>query len=496
MGSSSRVALSVFVAFIALCGSRTLFAKKPRQVYVACVDCYSSASLYPRAAQSLFVDEVEVKWVAVRTKKQFTPGQEAFFQANRHFYEDRVFYIDPSQPETIEIACRGMKELGIIKIIGGMDEGNYHSPPMSEYCSLPDNRTETAYLRRMKAPQAHAVGPEYGISSLLSSDISEILAFVHEQAAAGYREVIIKPNDGGGSIDVLAVPVDRTNEIIEIVRDMRSRTTENGSPMDRVVIQPKIEGVEYFVDTYTADGVTKITGLWKYYKVVEDGRNISFVNRPLDLDSTEAIELQPIIEHVIEKVDHRIGPAHIEMMKETASGRWKLIEHNGRVAGSGIPDIERRVWGISNLELALLHAVDPERFRKEFESFPRKRLLDAALLRVSSPLPGRIRAGRYDQIKKLNTFVLPAPHYAPNLAKEVKKTMDLETVVFGVNFVGETQNVRDDLAKAVRIATAGGLLKHAYSPWRRSPGLRCRELMAKAKHTRALLNRLKEITWP
>ena len=57
------------VRFALLClalGAPSLYAKK--KVTIACIDCISSASLYPKVAEEKFPDH-EIEWIFVHTKR-------------------------------------------------------------------------------------------------------------------------------------------------------------------------------------------------------------------------------------------------------------------------------------------------------------------------------------------------------------------------------------------------------------------------------------------
>jgi hypothetical protein len=408
-----------------------------RKVTIACVDCYSSASLYPTFARSL-APEIEVEWILIQTHaypEMFHASLSAFgsapvWQWNTH---------DPDQQR--DIVAR-LKAKGAY-VLGGMCEGVYHACPLNDALGLPDNELALRDERRKKEAMAVAVG-EYGIPSLLTRDPKQALAFADTLA---WASIALKPNAGAAGIGFESFSKGHRGKLEAFLTERLASEIQIFGDKEDWIVQPFLEGYKYYVDTFTLNGVTKITGLWRYHMSEEEGLTF-FIDRPLSLAGPLARQLTPIVRKINPALGVMHGSSHIEMLRETTTGRWYLLENNPRNAGAGIPALETRIWGISQLEMTLLAILDPQRLSREFASFPRPKLQDGFLLILPAADQGKLTAQGIDALLGLPGAFLPAPHYRPT-PKNVEKSVNLKTAAGVFHFAGEPKEIRKSFNQAL-----------------------------------------------
>lgn len=108
-----------------------------------------------------------------------------------------------------------------------------------------------------------------------------------------------------------------------------------GLVSEEVVVQRRLTGTEYVVNTSSHDGRQTVTDLRRYRKVANTGHFAVYQDvKLLPFDGPGHEELLAYVRGALEAFGFRFGPAHTEVMS-TGDGP-RLIEVNARVAGSGM----------------------------------------------------------------------------------------------------------------------------------------------------------------
>ncbi|MCB0417674.1 MAG: ATP-grasp domain-containing protein [Bdellovibrionales bacterium] len=424
----------------------------------ACVDCYSSASLYATEIKHCLAPGDTVEWILVKTH-----DRHASHEATLRAFPPESLRLEwpDGDPATKRPVLDTLKAKKIDHVFGGMDEGQYFASELNADLGFRDNPVTSRDLRRKKLDMSLAVG-DYGIPTHDFQDIPSALLFVD---SFPQEEVTIKFNAGAGAVGLEFVSKkDRAHLIQKLTERLHGDRTGFTQKEDDLVLQPRILGREFFADTFTWNGKTYLTGLWEYYKVQLGPYLIYFVDRALELDSEIAQEIVPIVSEINNDLELINGPGHIELFRENTTGRWYLVENNARVVGGGIPSAEKKIWGISHLELYLLSIVDPKRLEKELATFPRKKKLDAANLIVPTPIYGSLNPDAMRSLRQLGTRISYGAQFDPADRKPVKPTHNLMTSAFMVTFAGGTEAIRADLDSALGLLTSGRLIDPAPVP--------------------------------
>ncbi len=474
------------------------------EVYVACVDCYGSSAVYAQEAKKLFPGK-DIRWIHIQTEKQIQAEYQGSFEATKHYYEGRTYQFDVDSPAERAKMMTLFREKKVFFAFGGMETGAMQADKMNDLLFKeglqPErlgNNPETVDLRRRKEAEQKAVGADYGIPTLLSNDLAEIIRFAHQHAPAG---VVVKPDASSASdytsFVEYASPKDGEKELTKTVLGTLGQKNFYGQVIDKVIVQPIIVGPEYVANTIVRNGKVVLVAVWRYEKIdLPGGLHSYFVDVPIELDSPIALELAKIMTGIHQRLEHVNGPGHSELFhsfRKTGNNQWYFGELGARVGGAGMPLVDAQIWGTSHLHLNLLRVLDPARYEAEIATFPRKKKNDAAVVSLIAYGDGEIKKGGTALVNSLPHRYLPAPFYELKDGSAFVRTKDLNSIVGTINFVGPSAKVKSSATRLIQAAANEEIYEYKKG---KGPFGRCAFGLMHAMHKRRLNNRLKTIDWP
>jgi len=138
---------------------------------------------------------------------------------------------------------------------------------------------------------------------------------------------IVKPTNAAGARGVQLIHnLDELNTYL-----MNPKTYFLGSAIQDYLVQKCLEGIEYYVDSFSAEGVHHIVSIGSYVKYKLNGRKIYRKIRSVDRDSNEFKACANFITQVLSAVGLNNGFGHSEMFLTSKGPR--LVEVNPRVSG-------------------------------------------------------------------------------------------------------------------------------------------------------------------
>ena len=177
------------------------------------------------------------------------------------------------------------------------------------------------------------------------------------------NEVVIKPLHGASSYSVRICL--NKDEMINSLDELFNRSDVFGKANAELLVQERINGDEYIVNTLSCNGNHRITLVWKYNKVrTSDGRIIydtcETVNE-LNLGEAEMIEYAF---NVADALGIKYGPVHGEYMIDEDGP--VLIEVNCRPAGGNMSTgFLDKISGQHETDSILDAYLKPDRFEEE-----------------------------------------------------------------------------------------------------------------------------------
>ena len=444
-----------FLAVWLLCGAAIAFGAPSKKLKIAAVDFYSTASLSKAAARQLAPD-TEIEWTLIQTHKYLKGWEDSLkvFEGSERWVVENPH--DPQQWNALIARARAKQ---FDQVLGGMCEGTYWAIPLAAELGLPGNPLTSRELGRRKALQAQALGA-YGIPTHVvksARDIESAIAFVD---SITHPRVVVKLNSGAGGAGYETF--DRADHA-GIRQRLLKRMDEPGlyGFEDSVILQPEILGDQFYVQTDTHNFQTIQVGLWSYNTVQQDGKPLPFLDRPLSLFGSVARELDPITKKILVDIFFQNGVAHIEMIREHGTGRWYVMEINPRILGAGISDLEREVWGISQLELNLLRFLNPERYHAERAKFPRRKERDGMVIILPASGEGRFSPSGAQLLASLPSYTPAAEFYMPHPDKPVRRTESLNTAAATLTFTANTSDLlRRDYRRVLQAIKTNALFEY------------------------------------
>jgi biotin carboxylase len=369
---------------------------------VAIVDPYSAAHGFAPAFRARGVGAV-----AMRTAFALPPGAAATWEP-AHF--SHILDATRSLP-AVQADLAG---LAPVRILPGSESGVRLAEELTGRL-LPETgnvaRLAAARQDKWQTALALAAAGVAGLAQVAAADPAEVVAWQARHGLAG-APLVLKPTTSAGADSIYLVrrgedwrpPFDQ----ILGARNMMGRRN------DVVLVQEYAEGVEYAVDTYSADGRHGLVMVSRYRKrVVGDRLGIYEAVECLPPDAPRVSDIVGYARAVLDAVGLRNGSAHLEVM-DTARGP-RLIEVNARVAGNPQQEMTRLATADSQIDRCVRHVVDGEpgdadyRLRQHvtvaFLSAPATGILaDTSGLRAIADLPTchrlQLAAGTGDRVEQ------------------------------------------------------------------------------------------------
>ncbi|GEM_PF-5111101 len=434
--------VTLFLLLGAGLGSSSLFA---REVTLACVDCYSSASFYPQVAAEL-VPGVKVNWIFIQTHDY----DDAYVVHRDSFPAGTVF--KRLDGNTVEY----LRQEKVHAVLGGMDKGTYEAIALTNALGMTSIPDEFREMLRRKDLQA-AAALNWGIPTHKMKNVDEAMEFASKLTQDG---VVLKYNAGAAGYEMEFISKSNVGHLRERLAERLANLKPGPfGEVDDLILQPHIIGREYFLNSLLIDSHLYPTALSRYFRIHWGEKGLYFINTFLSLTTNEAVQLRQVAEFINESQGHHDGMSHLEFLIEESTGKVYLLENNARVAGAGVPMLERAVYGISQLDLNILRVLDPERLKIELAKLPRERQTNGLMFVIPSPMDGEITQAGVDFLTKLPTYFEMPKHYRP-LPGPVKKTKDLySSTVF--HQWGDGAQLQTDVRKIISTLDRGALFNYS-----------------------------------
>jgi len=184
------------------------------------------------------------------------------------------------------------------------------------------------------------------VRTVCTSDPVEVERWLARSGLLG-ADLVVKPPTSAGTEGVTLVP--GGHGWLEAMQGLLGRHNLMGLVNDEVVVQERVTGTEYVVDTVTVDDRHTVTNVCRYGKVTTPAGGMVYESMeflPPDLPGLDVVV--GYARRALDALGIRFGPAHSEVML-TADGP-RLIETGARLAGAGLPGAAQLATGESGVE--------------------------------------------------------------------------------------------------------------------------------------------------
>ena len=241
------------------------------------------------------------------------------------------------------------------RVVAGTESGVILADTLNHLLGLPANTYRTRVARRNKALMMQLVS-EAGLATPVSRVFDLPRDAVDWFTASGLPEVVVKPLDSAGTDNVRFCA--DADAVASACRTVLSSPNLYGTPNRRVLVQERVHGVEYYVNTVSHDGRHRVAEMWRYAKRPGPGNAPVYdYEEPVDPTRREAIEIRTFVFGVLDALGIRSAAAHTEVIL-TPSGPV-LVESGARMAGGTLPHVVEKTLGVSQAGLFADALVDP-----------------------------------------------------------------------------------------------------------------------------------------
>ena len=274
-----------------------------------------------------------------------------------HHYKDIAdFYVEsPTFEETFDM----VKKLEPKFILPGADLGVELAAQLAEKLGLPGNRTERIPVMTNKflMHQKLIDSGVRGIRGKIVHNWEEARDFYRQEQFTGS---VLKPYRGASSVDVRIC--DSEEELKTAFDEVFSSGNYMGGSEEGMLLQERIVGTEYIVNTVSYDGHHKLSAVWKHSKkkVAGGGMVYNYTETLSELE-TGCSSLIRYAFDVLDALGVEYGNVHSEFMIDEKGP--VLIEVNCRPMGSDMaaPFLDK-IWGHHETDLALDAYLHPDAF--------------------------------------------------------------------------------------------------------------------------------------
>ncbi|AMD17315.1 hypothetical protein TL18_04320 [Methanobrevibacter sp. YE315] len=222
-------------------------------------------------------------------------------------------------------------------------------------CNPIENLDAITYKDKMQEKIA-----ESGLRHIRGRVVKSVEEAIEYYDESGFSEVVVKPIYSAGSVGVRICL--NKEEMINSLNYLFNEINMYGDKITEMVVQERINGEEYFVNTVSCDGNHRVTLMWKYTKVktAEGGHIYDSIDTVNELGLGEA-EIVEYAYDVADALGIKYGAVHGEYMVDEKGP--VLIEVNCRPSGGNM-DAEYldRISGQHETDSILDAYLNPENF--------------------------------------------------------------------------------------------------------------------------------------
>ena len=255
-----------------------------------------------------------------------------------------------------------VRALEPVLVIAGSEFSVPYATRLAADLGLPGNP-----VHRLKAmtekDSMHQALKDYGIRYIRGQVITSV-----EEAKAYYHElntehVVVKRVRGAGTQGVYLCR--GLDEVLAAVEKELSAGVLSGGEAVALLMQERIIGTEYVVNTVSCNGRHRVTSIWQYNKVkMANGTNAYNYDQTVNKLDIGHSRLVSYAFDVLDAIGIQYGPVHGEFMIDERGP--VLIEVNCRPMGGGLSrKFVEQIFGHHETDCALDAYLNPDKFEQE-----------------------------------------------------------------------------------------------------------------------------------
>jgi biotin carboxylase len=312
---------------------------------IAIVDGYSTGKILMEALRDRGAECIHIRslsWLPETYHGIFTTDGYAF---------DLGHEPDP------HVLAERLADLKVDRVVAGSECGVVLADTLTNLLELPGNDATAIMARRDKVLMANRVR-EAGLPVPFGREFATAEDAVSWFVRSDLTEAVAKPTRSLGTDNVHFCA--GAEQLEAACRRILSARNLYDEPNTEVLVQERLRGVEYYLNTVSHEGAHRAAEIWRYIKTQGANRSLIYdFEEPVDPRSDEGAALRTFGFAVLDVLGIRTGAAHTEVMM-TATGPV-LIETGARMGGGTTPEIVEKFFGVSQTGLLAQALLDPDR---------------------------------------------------------------------------------------------------------------------------------------
>lgn len=273
-------------------------------------------------------------------------------------YEYDLIYEKNSYDETLEM----VRNLNPLLIVSGSERGVILTSKLSNDLGLLGTPIENIDAMTLK-DKMHERLAEAGLRYIRGKVVSSIDEAIEFYESESLKEVVIKPVYSFCSVGVRICL--NKQEMTDSLKEIFHTNNAYGDENTELLVQERINGEEYVVNTTSCNGIPRLISMWKYEKIKTSEGAIIYDTiksvQKLNLGEAELIEYAY---DVVRAIGIEYGPVHGEFMIDEKGP--VLIEVNCRPAGLSMKtEYLNMIFGQHDTDSILDSYLNPERFNEQ-----------------------------------------------------------------------------------------------------------------------------------
>lgn len=236
------------------------------------------------------------------------------------------------EKETYEETLEMVRQYNPILVIAGSEMGVRLATRLANDLGLLCNPIECLDAMTLKDKMQEKIA-EAGLRYIRGKAIKSVEEAVEYYDSEGFEEVVVKPVYSAGSVGVRICL--NKEEMINHLNELFNQVNIYGDILEEFVVQERLVGEEYYVNTVSHKGNHRVTTMWKYNKIKTDEGG--YIYDSIDTINSLGVGEAEIVEYAYDVADAigiEYGPIHGEYMVDERGP--VLIEVNCRPAGGSM----------------------------------------------------------------------------------------------------------------------------------------------------------------
>ena len=278
---------------------------------------------------------------------------------------DYPISIIKEKPE-YEATLREIRDLDPYYVIVGGEEGVITGTRLANDLGMTSNSFSNIDKMTQKSAMHNAL-KDAGMRYIRGEEVTSCEDCLRFMEKAGTEDVVIKHDHGVASVGVHLVH--GRQEVFDAFRQEEDAENMFGEEENRIMLQERIFGEEYIVNTISRNGIPALMSVLKYYKKQMPSGAIIYrgLEAVMELDEREKELVQYAFDTVC-ALGITDGPVHGEYMLDEKGP--VLIEVNCRVMGGSAPvDFLEKTFGHHETDVILESMLDID-YHREFMKKP------------------------------------------------------------------------------------------------------------------------------